>query len=189
MKNKISVFLANRQIKYVIIDFLGAALSVFISLFVCKYHDVLQNTTVVFTLFLVYPIACISVSHIFSLYHIIWKYANPLTYMRLIFVYLISDGVLFVSNAVVSEATKNLDVSHYNFYVLLFLLNLVFAIIIRVVLSYLTNTKNNTADSLSGNIMIIGGGSAGNLIINVRYLLGVCSELIHRPPPFLCLCL
>lgn len=166
MKNKISVFLANRQIKYVFIDFLVAALSVFISLFVCNYQNFLQNTTAVFTLFLVYPVACICASHIFSSYQIIWKYANPLTYMRLVFVYLISDGVLFVSNAVVSEATKNLDVSHYNFYVLLFLLNLVFAIIIRVVLSYLTNTKKDTADSLRGNIMIIGGGSAGNLIIN-----------------------
>lgn len=115
-----------------------------------------------------FPATIVFVFYLMKIYNILWRYSHFFETIRIIASTIISVGILFISQMAIFGKPFQLSV-----YVILFFLVNIFIITQRLVfrkiaLEYKESQKNETNNdiSLSGNIMLIGAGSAGEMIIN-----------------------
>lgn len=107
-----------------------------------------------------YPFLCFAFMYVFRVYNIIWKYATVKDFVRIAFSAGISSAALYVVlRAVDYPFTPQLI---FNIFFFETLFSVIFHFLMRETVS---GTKKGQSE-ISGNIMVIGGGSAGNLIIN-----------------------
>ena len=161
MKNRYFTIL-----KFIIFDFLFAFLSLLTTLLI-------KNQKIVFTTFnmstfslVVLPFIVFVAFYIFKIYNILWRFFNLNEAIRMFFASLISVGALFVSQRAVFRNCFSFDT--------LILFVMIFDVCIialryfykNIIYKIKSDNNENEDFELSGNIMIIGAGSAGETIIN-----------------------
>ena len=158
-----------RLILFVTIDLLIAAGSVFIwNLLSDKVN--FSSEYFVFSLIVLPALTAFSF-YIFRIYGVIWQFSKFSEFLRIF----LAAGVAVAAFFVVSKAVFD-DAHQYRplFYIFNFLMITFLAILIRSFLKQMAhklemdkNRKNNNLyDSITGNIMIIGGGAAASMLID-----------------------
>lgn len=150
-------------------DFVSVILSLGISLILCGYSIFNSDTGVVEFSYFVLPLATLLSFYLLKIYNILWRYSNLAEYSRIVIAALVSLAILFVAQMAVLNDCFDVSV-----YFIIMLLISAFVITQRVIYKKFTiaeaNTKKIIDDEdigyISGNVMIIGGGSAGQTIIN-----------------------
>ncbi len=115
------------------------------------------------------PATTIFVFYILKIYNILWRYSQFLETIKIIFSTVISIAILFISQMAIFG--KPFELSTY--IILLFLIN-TFIIAQRMIfkkfaVEYVESQKsanNDNSSNLSGNIMLVGAGNAGEMIIS-----------------------
>ena len=118
-------------------------------------------------------------SYIFRVYHIIWRFARFPDFMRVLISAFISSGC-FVLIQEIYNSIGTTYMSCILFFVFLSLLLCSSRIIMKEYEEYTGNIESNKKENsiLSGNIMVIGAGSAGSSVItdiNVKHHSRDCS--------------
>lgn len=143
-------------------DFILAVISMVISLALVNIPIIPQMVLVVG-----WAGALLVVSYMFKIYNILWRYSGFLQYVRIIIAVIVSVGILFITQMAVYGKHYKISV-----YIIAMLCACVLMILQRVLFRQIATTdsqsKETTVDSslMSGNIMLIGAGSAGEIMIN-----------------------
>lgn len=155
------------------LDFLSAIISLALSfivkgdLFYTKVYSITNFS------YIIWPLILILVFYLFKIYNILWRYSKFGELLRIILASSVALGVLFVTQMAVFG--KSLELSSYIF-IFFFVISLV--IVQRMLFKeFAVNVKKSLSKPevddliISGNIMLIGAGSAGEIIIN---------EMLHK---------
>lgn len=119
--------------------------------------------------FVVFPVIVIFSFYIFKIYNILWEFSNVAETMHILPATMLAVGGLFLSQKAVSVNSLG-----YKVYIYLFFLISIFTFINRLmykpIISQISVKKSSDTKDikpvLSGNVMLIGAGSAGGIIIN-----------------------
>ena len=146
----------------VFFDALVAFLSLIVSLIICK-SDFYGESFLSLYPFVLYPALMVVFSYALKVYNTLWKYARYADYVKIFISGAASTFVLFVSQSAVSKTRYSLPT-----YIICcaFLCVIIYVSRNIVQLISVSSSDSNYDNNLKGNIMIIGGGSAGNSIIN-----------------------
>ncbi len=155
-----------RQLLFTIADFVFSMFASFIALLVSGNSSFLTNTKELLLAFILYPsIVCIT-SYFFLVYSILWQYAELTTFCRLFLSNLCSSIIFYaMHSAIVSDK----DPFGIETVMVLLLITLFFNIVLRIFVYITAKSSTFKGESITGNIMIIGGGSACRIIINDIY--------------------
>lgn len=157
------------------LDFLSAIISLALSLIVIREPVYTQGFSLTNFSYIVWPSILVIVFYLFKIYNILWRYSKFGELLRIIVASLVSLGVLFVTQMAVFGRSLELSNFIFSFF---FVTSLVivqrmlfkeFAVNIKK-----AHSKKPEIDDdliISGNIMLIGAGSAGEIIIN---------EMLHK---------
>lgn len=145
----------------VLCDIFLAAFSIFACSVVCSNE--IDQITFKQTLvnIVAYPLILFVLLYIFKVYNIIWRYARLNDYFRIFVSVVCACMALFFMNRVSYGQKPGGFV-----YVVLCMFTIVLITLLRTHLKYRIFDNDNENENLFGNIMIIGGGSAGSTIIN-----------------------
>ena len=154
-------------------DFLSALLSLAVSLLLIDKPIFTKGFSVQNFSYIVFPIIVLVVFYIFKIYNILWRYSGMYGLLRIISASFLSFGILYIAQKAVFDVSftlKNLFIA--------FLLLSFFAYIQRSIFKYVVTNldfaednkkyKNDT-DRITGNVMLIGAGSAGETIISEMF--------------------
>lgn len=157
MKNKLLKMLSS-----VFFDAAVVFLALLCSLLICKY-DFYDETVLSLYPFVMLPVVNFLFYYIMKLYGVIWKYARFEDYFKVFLGGGCSIAALYVVQSAVGSGRYPIET-----YILTFTFSCLVVYISRNILQFVSihNDESNYDESLNGNIMIIGGGSAGNEIIN-----------------------
>lgn len=155
---------------FIVCDVIFAFLSLQISFLIVGMpsYDTTFNP-LLFTSFM-FPATVVFVFYLFKIYNILWRYSHFVETIRIIAATIVSIGILFISQMAIFNKPFSLSV----YFVILFLVN-TFIIAQRLIFKKFAvdyNESQKSANStkneynLSGNIMLIGAGNAGEMIIN-----------------------
>ena len=157
MKSKILKLLSS-----VFFDAAVAVLAILAAIFICDEDFYGESILSLYT-FILYPALSVLFSYIVKVYNVLWKYARYIDYVKIFVAGAAANFTLYVSQSAISGAAYSLPVyiMAYAFWCLVVYIS---RNLVQLILNY--GATPNYNDSLSGNIMIIGGGMAGNEIIN-----------------------
>ncbi len=117
--------------------------------------------------FIVWPLIVIFAFYILKIYNILWEFSTFVETLHILPATALAIGILFVTQAAFSMRME------YKCYAVLFVLMAVFTIITRLLykqivanFSFANTKKENVKPLLTGNVMVIGAGSAGGVLIN-----------------------
>ena len=170
MKNKYKAL-----VFFVVCDMLIAVLSVMIS-FIVTGQPPFSLTNKVEYIYICYPIAIVLTFYIFKIYNILWRYTGMGELVRIIAGSALSVSVMFITIKAVFN--KNI----YNgpsFYIIVFFLTVSLIYLQRSIYKKVDNNihqskkhrKFSFDSRISGNVLIIGAGEAGERVIN---------EMMHK---------
>ena len=170
MKNKYKA-----HVFFVVCDMLIAVLSVMIS-FIVTGQPPFSLTNKVEYIYICYPIAIVLTFYIFKIYNILWRYTGMGELVRIIAGSALSVSVMFITIKAVFN--KNI----YNgpsFYIIVFFLTVSLIYLQRSIYKKVDNNihqskkhrKFSFDSRISGNVLIIGAGEAGERVIN---------EMMHK---------
>ena len=119
--------------------------------------------------YIIYPLILLLVFYLLKIYHILWKYFTFSDLVRTAIGTAISIAALLVIQMAISNGRFR-----FYFYILTFIITLTLILIHRAIYKVSFNIKAQARkrprysyrDRISGNIMIIGAGEAGEMIIN-----------------------
>ncbi|MEE1054317.1 MAG: nucleoside-diphosphate sugar epimerase/dehydratase [Acutalibacteraceae bacterium] len=119
--------------------------------------------------YIIYPLILLLVFYLLKIYHILWKYFTFSDLVRTAIGTAISIAALLVIQMAISNGRFR-----FSFYLLTFFITLTLILIHRAIYKVSVNKKAQARkrprysyrDRISGNIMIIGAGEAGEMIIN-----------------------
>ena len=146
----------------VFFDALVAFLSLIVSLIICK-SDFYGDTFLSLYPFVLYPALVVMFSYVIKVYNTLWKFARYSDYVKIFISGAAATFSLFVSQSAVSRVSYSLP-TYIICYAFLCVIIYVSRNIVQLV--SVNGSDSNYDNGLKGNIMIIGGGSAGNSIIN-----------------------
>ncbi len=156
-------------------DFLSAIVSLALSFVVIGQPVYTDDLSITNFSYIVWPTILVMIFYLFKIYNILWRYSKFAELLRIIGASFISLGILFVTQMAVFGKSFPLSNFLFSFFVIASLV-----IIQRMLFKeFAVNTKNAMKQNkemdngliLSGNIMLIGAGSAGEIIIN---------EMLHK---------
>ena len=153
---------------FLVCDIISAVLSLGISLAVTK-NTIFDNfLSMVGFSYMIFSAAILVVFYLFKIYNILWRYSTISEFIRIPAASVVAIAILFISQAAVKN--KHFELSVY--FITILLVNC-FVIIQRIFFKKiaskifrLNKAPDDTITNISGNIMIIGAGSAGQMIIN-----------------------
>ena len=154
---------------FLVCDFVLAYVSLAISFFVTDNSLYLTGSKIALFSYLIYPIIVLVILYIFKIYNILWQYSGVYELLRIIAGSFLSICVLFITQRAVFAANYGVSL-----YVLVFFFTCTLIYIQRLLLKYIAVNAKISADKdieskkagfMSGNIMLIGAGSAGETII------------------------
>jgi len=150
------------RIFFPIVDYLSAIFSLFAAVLICgSVTDLFALETNIFLLIFVFPTAFTSFCYLFKGYQILWEFANFREFIRIPIAAAIASGLLFIVSMALSDYTQRA------FSTLCCLIAFLFLLLISSFVRLIKVNKKEKNDVLKyGNVMIIGGGAAGNMIIN-----------------------
>ncbi len=157
---------------FLLCDFISALLSVCFSLLLCGESAFNFGSTLTLLAYTVLPFTVLIVFYLLKIYNILWRYSNIGEFIRIPVACVVSTAILIVTQTAICD-------NHFEppaYFLIVF-------IMICMVISQRTLTRkiinesakskksveNDDPDAVSGNIMIIGAGSAGQMIINEMY--------------------
>ena len=149
-----------KKILFVIADFIFAALSVCAAYFLNEGFTKPNNPDVFYCALIAFPAILVLMLYIFKFYSILWRYGGINDYIKLATAILFSCGILYVVQYAVA---LRIELSAL---VYIWVFAVIFLVFIRLFIRrhYMPQVKND--GGLTGNIMIIGGGYTGSLLIN-----------------------
>lgn len=160
MKNRYSTI-----VTFIIFDFIFAILSLLTTMLI-------KNEEIIFITFnfhtfslIVLPFIVFVAFYIFKIYNILWRFFSLNEAIRMFFASLASVGALFVSQRAVFRRSFTFDT--FILFVMIFNICIIAERYFYKNVILKRNYKDGkTLSDLSGNIMLIGAGSAGEAIIN-----------------------
>lgn len=165
MKNRYLLFIFS-----VLFDLCSAASAFILSFFVVgDSHLISSQPMFVFSLF-VWPAILVVCHYVFKIYVIMWRFTQIADLARIFLSMVLALSATFISQMAVFNKTYPMDIVFVTFFIAL-LLSVAYRIILRkIMLNEHEKAKNKTSKEifteLTGNIMIIGGGSAASMLIN-----------------------
>lgn len=159
---------------FVGLDIVSAVVSLALSFIVMADSLFMPNMSINYS-YIVWPLILILVFYVFKIYNILWRYSKFGELLRIVCASLISLGVLFVTQMALFGMHYNLS----NYIFTFFFVNTLVIVQRMAFKQFAVNVRNAAKakaeldDDLlvSGNIMLIGAGSAGEIIIN---------EMLHK---------
>lgn len=158
---------------FVACDVLVSILSIAISLLITG-HPVFSVATKVGYIYIGYPLAIVLTFYLFKIYNILWRYTGTVELLRIIAGSALSVSAMFITQMAIFS--KNYGISFY--VITLFVtISLVFLqrSLYKMVDSRIHQSKKHRNFSyenhISGNVLIIGAGEAGEMVIN---------EMMHK---------
>lgn len=154
---------------FIVCDAVFAFLSLQISLLVVGAQIYSTAFNYLLLAHFVWPIILVFVFYIFKIYNILWRYSNIFESVRIILATLVSVALLFITQMAIFRQPFSLSI----YFIMLFLVN-IFVISQRFVFKKFAAdyndskklNKTNADRGLTGNIMLIGAGNAGEMIIS-----------------------
>ena len=156
---------------FVVCDFISAVLSLVFSLLIAGKPILNTQSGIVELSYLILPFSVIIVFYLFKIYNILWRYSNFNEFIRIAAASFVSVAILFIAQMAIFN--KSYDLSIY--FLTILLMNTIIFVQrfsfkkIAVEASNMKDefdTDDDGNDKISGNVMIIGAGSAGQMIIN-----------------------
>ncbi len=156
---------------FIVCDAVFAFLSLQISLLLIGAQIYSPSFNYLMFAHFVWPIILVLVFYVFKIYNILWRYSNVFESVRIILATIVSIAVLFITQMAIFRVPLSLS----SYLMMLFIVN-IFVISQRFVFkkfaadyydSKKLNKRNFDNDSgITGNIMLIGAGNAGEMIIS-----------------------
>ncbi|MCQ2455511.1 MAG: polysaccharide biosynthesis protein [Clostridia bacterium] len=152
------------RLKYFILDFILADIAVITTAAFTFNLDILFSNRIIPFIFLIgFPNFLIAMLYLLRVYYILWEFTDMFSYIRILFSSFASASVLYLVSLAINEIA-------FDFYpyeaLLLALLTFSLISVFRAHVAKRRKKLKAKKDGIVGNIMIIGAGSAGNLIIN-----------------------
>lgn len=159
MKNKYFTI-----IKFILFDLIFAIFSLLSSLLIKNHNiDLMSYNLQTFSL-VVLPFVIFISFYIFKIYNILWYYFSLNEAIRMFFASVISVGALFVAQWAVFRTCLSFETLIY--FVMIFNICIIAERYFYKNVILKRKNANAVLSELSGNIMLIGAGSAGEAIIN-----------------------
>ena len=149
-----------KKIIFVIADFIFATLSVCAAYFLNEGFTKPNNPDVFFCALGVFPAILVLMFYIFKFYSILWRYGGINDYIKLAAATSFACGILYVVQFAVG---LRMELSAL-VYILVFAV--IFLTFVRLLIRKIYMPSDKNEGGLSGNIMIIGAGYTGSLLIN-----------------------
>ncbi len=153
---------------FLVCDYISAFFSLLLSFLVTQGKILIPDYGVDNFTYVAWPAILLLVFYIFKIYDILWRYSNFNEIIRIIAAAFTASAILFVTQMAVFRESLPLSLNIIVFFLVVSIIyaqRLVFKkIAIDVAQSKKQIDKNQSR--LSGNIMLIGAGSAGEMIIN-----------------------
>ncbi len=158
---------------FVACDVLLAILSIVISLMITG-HPVFSVATKVGYIYVGYPLAIVLTFYLFKIYNILWRYTGTVELLRIIAGSALSVSAMLITQMAIFR--KNYGISFYviTLFVtisLVFLQRSLYKMVDNRIHQSKKHRKFSYENHLSGNILIIGAGEAGEMVIN---------EMMHK---------
>lgn len=163
MKNRYIIFFGS-----VLFDMLAAVVSFFLALAIggIAYYDC-GRQLFYFTIPVWSGLLVLSF-YFFRIYSILWRFSSFSELLRIFVATAVAGAATFISQMAVFNRSYDLDVN-----LVIFFFTCALTVIFRLCMKSIiirynekTSNKQEIPSELNGNIMIIGGGSAGSMIIN-----------------------
>lgn len=147
--------------------FFDAAVAVFsliISLLICSEKSFYGESFLSLYPFVLYPALMLLFSYVIKVYNTLWKYARYIDYVK---IFIAGAAATFTLYALQSSVSRG-DTYKLPVYIVAFAFLCIIVYVSRNLLQLILirGADSNYDDDLKGNLMIIGGGEAGNGIIN-----------------------
>ena len=155
---------------FMVCDIVLAIFSIFITLLINGSTVFNYGLTLHTFSYLAFPVILLMVFYIFKIYNILWRYSGINELLRIVAASLISLAILFVAQRAVFVKSFELQCYLMSLFILatsVYAQRVAFKYIAVNVNNAINNKDNtNTIKEISGNVLLIGAGSAGKIIIN-----------------------
>ncbi len=151
---------------FVVCDFISVVISFGIALFI-EGQPILDRRS--FISYFILAGTLIIVFYLFKIYSILWRYSNIAEYVRIMAATVVSIAVLFIAQMALFNSHYDLSVYFVTLLLvncLIFIQRIAFKTLAVAVSGSGKQKEDFDSDIIKGNIMVIGGGSAGQTIIN-----------------------
>ncbi len=149
-----------KKIIFVIADFIFATLSVCAAYFLNEGFTKPNNPDVFFCALGVFPAILVLMFYIFKFYSILWRYGGINDYIKLAAATSFACGILYVVQFAVGLRME------FSALVYILVFAVIFLTFVRLLIRKIYMPSDKNEGGLSGNIMIIGAGYTGSLLIN-----------------------
>lgn len=154
---------------FIVCDVISVILSLGISLILNGESFFNSDSGIIELSYLVLPFSVLIIFYLFRIYNILWRYSSISEFIKIAAALFVSMAVLFVTQMAVYNTC--FDVTIF-FITMLLMCSIIFAqrMLFKRIAVETSQAKKDVSDDdsseISGNIMIIGAGSAGQMIIN-----------------------
>lgn len=151
---------------FVVCDFISVVISFGIALFI-EGQPILDRRS--FISYFILAGTLIIVFYLFKIYSILWRYSNIAEYVRIMAATVVSIAVLFIAQMALFNSHYDLSVYFVTLLLvncLIFIQRIAFKTLAVAVSGSGKQKEDFDSDIIKDNIMVIGGGSAGQTIIN-----------------------
>ena len=153
-----------KKLLFLIADFFISAFSVLITALLTEnFQYLFVNRVTPFVYLMAFPSLVVVLLYLFNVYHIMWEYSELIDYIRIFAVTLISSASLYIIHFVVPDTNFTLLPSNY---LLISLITFALISFIRILLIKAKKPYKNLDGKDLENVMVIGAGAAGSIIIN-----------------------
>lgn len=149
-----------KKIIFVIADFIFATLSVCAAYFLNEGFTKPNNPDVFFCALGVFPAILVLMFYIFKFYSILWRYGGINDYIKLAAATSFACGILYVVQFALGLRME------FSALVYILVFAVIFLTFVRLLIRKIYMPSDKNEGGLSGNIMIIGAGYTGSLLIN-----------------------
>lgn len=164
MKNRYFLFFSS-----VLFDLLAADVSFLLTLKIVGEGFFTNGKDLFYFTVLVWPALLVFSNYVFKIYSVLWRFSRLTELFRIFVAAIVAVGAVFVAQMAVFSHSYHFEISFITVF-LTFFFSLFFRLGIKYHSLRLNNSKDNNSSKisseLSGNIMIIGAGSAASMIIN-----------------------
>ena len=149
-----------KKIIFVIADFIFATLSVCAAYFLNEGFTKPNNPDVFFCALGAFPAILVLMFYIFKFYSILWRYGGINDYIKLAAATSFACGILYVVQFALGLRME------FSALVYILVFAVIFLTFVRLLIRKIYMPSDKNEGGLSGNIMIIGAGYTGSLLIN-----------------------
>ena len=155
-----------KKILFLATDFALVVISVVITILLTENIQYLfLNRVTPFVYLIAFPSLTVVLLYLFNVYHIMWEYSELIDYVRILVVTFFSSAALYIIHFIVFSAGNGFSFQPSNY---LLLALIVFALLVaaRIIVGLTKKPSKNLNGKDLHNVMVIGAGAAGSIIIN-----------------------